>query len=97
MYTTRTARNCRLALGNVLISIPTQQEVEMEDINEALDRHALGEWGHVTGNDWNANKAALQCGGRIFSMHASRNGTEFCIVTEADRRLTRVFLRNEFS
>ena len=66
-----------------------------------LDRHANGDWGEVGKDDWRANDAALQDGGRILSAYKTLKGAKIWIITEAAdddgrREATTVLLPDEY-
>lgn len=48
-----------------------------------LDRHAVGDWGTVWGEDKDANEEALLTGARIMSVYKLKDGEEIWIITEA--------------
>lgn len=61
-----------------------------------LRRHATGDWGNVSSNDQQANKASLIAGdGRLFSSY-EKDDREIWIITEADRACTTVLLPEEY-
>lgn len=60
-----------------------------------FQRHARGNWGHVSDDQWQANNAALQSGGRLESLYVVHRELCICIFTEADRSETYVVLASE--
>ena len=48
-----------------------------------LERHAVGDWGTVWGEDKDANEEALVSGARIMSVYKLKDGEEIWIITEA--------------
>jgi len=64
-----------------------------EDIRMALDAHVSGVWGDLGKQDCEENDRALEQGRRLLSVYHTGNGTKFWIITEADRSVTKVFLR----
>lgn len=60
-----------------------------------LIRHFSGDWGDVESDDADANEAALEHDGRIFSVYKV-DGTKIWIITEADRSRTTVMLPEEY-
>lgn len=69
-----------------------------------LTRHSIGDWGHVSREDWDANDEAVKDGGRILSAHPI-NVAKPCegfgentlwIITEADRSVTTLLLPDEY-
>lgn len=61
----------------------------------ALNRHAQGDWGNVSENEALINNDGLLKGGRLFSSYQSEFGVAFHVVTEANRSLTWLKLREE--
>ncbi|HWY31983.1 MAG TPA: hypothetical protein VNX46_14580 [Candidatus Acidoferrum sp.] len=64
-----------------------------EDIRRALNAHVNGDWGDLGKEDCEENNQALERGRRILSVYHNSNGIRFWIITEADRSVTNVFLR----
>ena len=52
-------------------------------LDEFLNRHIHGDWGHVFEEDKRQNDQAVLNGGRIVSVYRTDNGTKIRIVTEA--------------
>jgi hypothetical protein len=48
-----------------------------------LDRHARGDWGEVSQNDWQFNDQALQDGSRLLSAYKTLKGVKLWVITEA--------------
>ena len=42
------------------------------------------------------NREALECGARVFSSYATKNGQKLWIITEADRSVTTLLLPSEY-
>ncbi|MBJ2231961.1 hypothetical protein JFT67_23230 [Pseudomonas simiae] len=59
-------------------------------------RHICGDWGDVREQHRRYNDAALDLGGYLLSSYAISDGFDLCIFTEADGRLTAVFLLDEY-
>ena len=64
-----------------------------EDIRVALEAHVSGMWGDLGKQDCEENDRALAQGRRLLSVYHTSNGTKFWIITEPDRSVTKVFLR----
>ncbi|MEB3081599.1 hypothetical protein VD792_26725 [Pseudomonas aeruginosa] len=60
-----------------------------------FQRHASGDWGDVTDEQWQANNAALQSGGRLESLYMVHRQLSIRVVTAADRHETHVELASE--
>lgn len=61
-----------------------------------LARHASGDWGEVDEHDWRANEAALVYGTRLLSAYTLEGGTVIWIISESDRSVTTILLRDEY-
>ena len=85
-------RKPRFQLGRLYITPAAAGAVPHHDVLAALARHAVGDWGTVEGEDWQANERALQNGGRLLSAYVAGNGLKFWIITECNRVSTTVLL-----
>ena len=79
-----------VATPGVLAAVPKIQ------IQNALDRHAHGDWGIIPDENKRSNDQALQGGGRLFSAYLSTKEVRFWIITEQDRSATTVLLPEEY-
>ena len=61
-----------------------------------FERHLLGDWGEVCGEDARANQEALAEGLRLMSVYRTAGGKKFWIITEADRSATMLLLPGEY-
>lgn len=71
------------------------EEVQIS-LPRLLTRHAGGDWGDLSREDWNLNDAALKEGNRILSSYKFSNAVTFWIITEGDRSATTVMLPDEY-
>lgn len=98
-------------LGQVVVTIEIAEAQESKSfssfVGRCLLRHALGDWGDLTEEDVEVNKAALKEGGRLFSSykfdkpHDVSDGytgkrDRIWIITEADRTSTTVLFPDEY-
>lgn len=83
-------------LGNLVITSHAQAELDPADVFEAIQRHALGDWGDLCEEDRHENELFLKEGFRLLSAYLGRNGTKFWIITEADRSSTTVLLPEDY-
>ena len=60
-----------------------------------LDRHVAGDWGEIRHEDIAANTLALAMGGELASRYRTKGGKTLCILTEADRSKSYLFLKDE--
>lgn len=61
-----------------------------------LARHAQCDWGDLDPHDWQANEAALEHGGRLFSAYTLATGQRLWIISEADRSYTTLLRPDEY-
>jgi len=67
------------------------------DLTHYLFRHHCGDWGEeLCADDQQANEDALEPGARILSMYSTPGGERIYIITEWDRSVTTVMLREEY-
>ena len=83
-------------LGQTVITPNALNSIQPEDVQNAMLRHAAGDWGDVDDEDKAANDAALKHGHRLLSAYRDRNQVKFWIVTEADRSATTVLLPEDY-
>jgi hypothetical protein len=79
--------------GKIMIASAALKLLSAEDIRRALNAHVNGDWGDLGKEDCEENNQALERGRRILSVYHNSNGIRFWIITEADRSVTNVFLR----
>lgn len=85
----------RYPLGQILATPKALKGVDLKEIQEALARHAHGDWGDVSQSRAAENWQGLWSGGQVLSSYASRYGTPFLISTRSDRSSTLVLLTSE--
>lgn len=86
----------KLALGQIVITRGAIEILSHDEIQSALIRHMLGDWGDVCQEDWNQNNEAIQEGQRVLSSYRSKTGNKFWIITEWDRSVTTILLPAEY-
>lgn len=91
-----TISNSLFSCGLLLQTWGSTQMVNAVDAESALSRHARCDWGECCREDKLANDQALKCGGRLLSVYRASSGTEFWIITEADRSVTMILLPSEY-
>ena len=89
-------KTVRIPLGRTLATPGVLKVTTEAERSIALNRHSHGDWGAVVGSDWQANDQALQNGERLLSVYHTLSGTEFWIITEADRSATTILLPSEY-
>jgi len=85
------------SLGKVVATPGVCDAVRGVEIQKALYRHSIGDWGEaLPDEDRKANNQALEWGDRLFSSYKSSEGIKFWIITEWDRSYTTVLLPDEY-
>lgn len=93
----RALRPVTVVLGALVMTGNAFAVLYREDVKEALlHRHALGDWGELCREDWEANEQALFENGRLLSVYHDRSGQKFYIITEYDRSVTTVLLPEDY-
>ena len=91
-----TAFTQKFELGQVLITPGARDDLELKDVASSLVRHASGDFGDVSEEDWELNEEAVDTGDRILSAYHDRNGVKFWIITEWDRSATTILLPSDY-
>ncbi|HYE33242.1 MAG TPA: hypothetical protein VEH27_17575 [Methylomirabilota bacterium] len=84
------------ALGTIVQTRGAQAELSRDEVLAALQRHVTGDWGNVCEEDRQTNNEAITSGSRLLSSYTSKSGTDFWIITEADRSTTTILLPEEY-
>jgi hypothetical protein len=79
--------------GKIVISPAALKLLSAEDIQGAMEAHVCGQWGDLGREDCEENDRGLALGRRILSVYHTSAGIKFWIITEADRSVTNIFLR----
>ena len=79
--------------GKIVIAPAALKLLSAEDIRAALRAHVNGDWGDLGKEDREENNRGLANGRRLLSVYHNDTGTIFWVITEADRSVTNVFLR----
>lgn len=64
--------------------------------SELFQRHQSGDWGDLCEEDLEANEAALEYGGRLFSAYDLPTTARVWVITEADRSATTLLTPMEY-
>lgn len=83
-------------LGQTVITPNAQATIHADDIQVAVARHAIGDWGECFPSDARDNDEALEKGWQIHSVYRDREGQSFWIITEADRSVTTILLPEDY-
>lgn len=86
----------KFSLGRIVATPGVLAAVPREEIDDAINRHAHGDWGVMPEKDQHTNELALSGGDRIFSAYLSGTRVKFWIITEWDRSVTTILLPDEY-
>lgn len=64
--------------------------------DEFLTKHAHGQWGELSDEDWRENNYAVSRALRLLSSYRLRTGERLWIITEADRSVSTLLLPEEY-
>jgi hypothetical protein len=85
----------RFPLGQVVITANAAQYLDTNAVNDALRRHAAGDWGDLCAEDACENEYSLTEGFRLLSAYGTGK-RRFWIITEADRSVTTVLMPDDY-
>ncbi len=86
----------KFALGRVVITAHADSVLNPQEVQSALVRHAIGDWGDVSREDRLANERGLKEQDRLFSVYHAANTRKFWIITEWDRSRTTILLPEDY-
>ncbi len=86
----------RFSLGDTLIHRKAVRVLSRDTVFSSLKRHAAGDWGDVTEKERAANERALLSGRRRLLSVYHQDKLKFWIITEANRRKTKVLLADDY-
>ena len=90
------ASQLKFPLGQIVITPNALGKLASDEILNALDRHAQGDWGDLDKDDKLENDIALEKGFRLLSAYTGNDGIKFWIITEASRAATTVLLPEDY-
>jgi len=84
----------RVMLGGVFVSLAALNALSTARIPLVpfLIRHARGDWGQITDEDWQRNERALAAGDYLLSSYVLSTGQKIWVQTTGDRAVTFVLL-----
>ena len=88
--------NITFELGRLLITPSAQETIDPADVFDAIQRHAVGDWGDLDDEDKAENELSVREGYRLLSAYTGRKGVKFWVITEADRSATTVLLPSDY-
>ncbi len=86
----------KFELGSIGMTPGVQTEVAVQEIIDAIRRHAQCDWGELDSEDIETNDWSLKNAARLLSAYRSSTRVKFYIITEADRSSTTVLLPSEY-
>lgn len=96
----------KFPLGRVVATPASLEVAQQHGVNllTLVARHAAGDWGHVSPDDWKENDLSLERGFRILSAYPidpqkdcrGFGSNTIWIITEADRSVTTILLPDEY-
>ena len=86
----------QISLGRTVITANAMATLDQDSVQQALRRHATGDWGEVSPEDRQENDLSAREGFRILSVYTDSQGTKFWIITEANRMATTVLLPEDY-
>ena len=85
----------KFTLGRVLINKTAVPLLPRYDLDCALKRHRIGDWGEVGKPEWARNEKALRANTSVCSLYHASNGISFYVITEWNRLVTLVQLADD--
>ncbi len=82
-------------LGRIVITRGAAAAFDSTVAQFCLRKHAEGDWGSLSPEDWAENERALKEGGRLLSSYGSE-GEKLWVITEEDRSVTTILLPSEY-
>ena len=83
-------------LGHLRITAQAAQGVPVAEMLDAFARHAAGDWGAMDAHDRQQNDRALITRGRLLSVHTTRAGQPFWIITDTGWADTTLLLPEDY-
>ena len=90
------ASQIKFQTGQIVITPNALGKLAADEILNALNRHAQGDWGDLDKEDKLENDIALEKGFRILSAYTGNDGLKFWIITEASRAVTTVLMPEDY-
>jgi len=75
----------QFTLGRTIITANAMVSLDPDSVQQALGRHATGDWGDPSPDDRHQNDLSAWEGFRILSAYTASNGTKFWVTTELNR------------
>jgi hypothetical protein len=88
-------KTLKFPMGQIVITANANSQLDSQAVNEALTRHASGDWGEACPEDAKENELSLKKGFRLLSVYRSGE-KNFWVITEADRSVTTVLMPEDY-
>ena len=82
-------------MGQIVATANAKRLLPEADVETALARHSVGDWGDVCPDDAKLNDESLTRGAMILSVYRSGE-QKFWIITEDDRSVTTVLMPEDY-
>ena len=89
------SRTLIFPLGEIVATANAKRLLAEKDMQSALIRHSVGDWGEVCPDDAKLNDESLTHGGRLLSVYQGGEH-KFWIITEDDRSVTTVLMPDDY-
>ncbi len=96
IYSVPDPSKVKFSLGGLYATANAEATLVFDDVETALARHHIGDWGDLDAEDKASNEAGLLHGERLLSAYHDSKGVKFWIITERDRSVTTVLLPEDY-
>lgn len=86
----------KFKLGHLVSTTKAAAQIPHREIDNAIRRHAVGDWGDLCEEDVATNEYSLKHEGRLMSVYKTDTDITFWIITEWDRSVTTVLLPEDY-
>ena len=87
-----------IELGQIVVTVPAAEAVYNAGHHsvQLFARHVSGDWGNLPEEDIKENELSIEKGYRVFSRYDLEGGQIVYVITEWDRSVTTLLLREEY-
>lgn len=87
----------RFRLGQIAITLEAKESLDGSEVEEALARHASGDWGDLSDAEKADNDESLKKGDQVVSVYHSRRigGIKYCVITLGNRSETLIRIADQ--
>ena len=94
--TTTMFQDSKFPMGRIVITTKALGELPPLEVEQALVRHAHGDWGDIDEHDRGENEFAVERRLRLFSVYHTTDNAKFWVITAADRSHTTILLPSDY-